>query len=179
MNEGAAMRNKGQSLIEVLVGITVLIPVALLMLDLTIIVWAVQSNDVLCRTAARAAATGNPEQATSRAQTVIDRARSRSAGSMISDFELISPVETKITGSPVAEVDAALEKQVNPGGPVTGAVTVTTEVEVKPFMVHMLYGSKQLRFRTQQVFPISYVMPPSSSSVLPKSDRICLVREDS
>jgi hypothetical protein len=154
------MRKTGQSLIEVLVGITVLIPVALLMLDLTMIVWAVQSNDVLCRSAARAAANGNPAQATSRAQTVIDRARAGSLGRMISNFLLVSPVETKITGSPKSEIDVALEKQVNPGGPVSGSTTVTTEVEVKPFMVHMFYGKTSLRFRAQQTFPISYVMPP-------------------
>lgn len=150
----------GQSLIEVTAGLIVLVPVVIVLIDLSVILLGVQTNDANCRNAARAAAEGDPAEASFRAQAVMNRSNLQANQPLISGSRLILPVEVKISSRPLTEPDIATGKQMNTGGPVTGTATVTTEVEIRPFIVHMMYGGKSpLKFTSRQSFPMSYVAP--------------------
>ena len=152
-------RSKGSSFVELAIGLMALIPIVLVVIDLCVIVIAVQVNDSTCREAARVAASGNPVDAQTRALAIIDRTNSRQSG-MFSDFTLISLV------SSVTPQD--LQTLGTYGGPVKGTVQVETEVAVRPFVVQWVTGHSPLHFRAQQSFPYTYVFPnPPSSWLVP------------
>jgi|688.fasta_scaffold81398_2 hypothetical protein len=146
-------RQKGQSIVELAVGLIALIPIVLVVFDLAVIVIGVQINDSTCREAARVAASGAPVDQATRAQAVIARANARAAG-MLSNFKLV-------TNPPISTVTQAQADALKPyGGALNGTVTVQTEVEVRPFVVQAAYnGQSPLKFRSQQSFPITYVVP--------------------
>jgi hypothetical protein len=157
-------RTTGQSLIELVVGLLALIPIVLAILDLAVIVIAVQMNDSTCREAARVAASGPPDtqDIQQRSGAIIARANQRGIG-MMSNFQLISATST-------ASSSYLNGPQINNGqtfgGPVNGTVTVVTEVDVRPFIVQWCYsGVTPLRFRSSQTFPITYVIPNTVGSV--------------
>jgi Flp pilus assembly protein TadG len=148
-------RGKGSSLVELAVGLMALIPIVLVIIDLCVIIIAVQVNDSTCREAARVAASGSPLDAQTRAMTIIDRANLRQSG-LFSNFTLISLVST------VSPQD--LQALSTSGGPVKGTVTVETDVAVRPFVVQWVYtGQSPLHFRAQQSFPFTYVVPTPTS----------------
>jgi Flp pilus assembly protein TadG len=142
---------RGSSFVELGAGLIVLIPIVLVIFDLCAIVIGVQVNDSTCREAARVAASGNPLDAQSRAQAIIDRANLH-ASSFASNFSLASCVST-VTPQDVAALGTF-------GGPLTGTVTVQTDVSIHAFVVQLVYsGQSPLHFRSQQVFPFTYVVP--------------------
>lgn len=152
---------RGQSLIELQAGIIILIPALFVLLDLSLIFLGVQQNDAVCRNAARAAACGDPREARCRAQAVLTRMQAQDSGPFVSQYELVEPVDLKITSAPAKQVDPRTGKEVSPGGPVLGTATVSTEVKVRPFVVHMVWtGKAPIIFRSTHSFPLSYVMPP-------------------
>lgn len=152
-------KKRGQSIIELAVGLLCLIPIVLVVFDLAVIVIGVQINDSTCREAARVAASGNPNDATARAKAVVARANQRAAG-MLSNFTLIEPV----TLSPANLLTQMAQLQPY-GGPVSGQVTVQTEVDVKPFVVQYAYsGQSPLKFRSQQTFPFTFVVPNTATA---------------
>lgn len=166
-------RKSGQSLIEVTIGIAVLVPVTLILVDLSVVLWGVQANVLTCRSAARSAASGDPEAATERAQVVIDRVDGRGPATMVSNSVLALPVEVNVVSKPMPQRDPSTEKEVNPGGPVNGSVTVTTEVEIRPFLLHSFFAkSKALTFMAKQTCPITYVMSPSPQLSNSESDNL-------
>ncbi|MBI2812127.1 MAG: hypothetical protein HYX67_15030 [Candidatus Melainabacteria bacterium] len=152
-------REKGQSIVELSVGLIALIPIVLVVFDLAVIVIGVQINDSTCREAARVAASGAPQDQANRAKAVISRANQRAAG-MLSNFKLV-------TDPPVSTVTQAQANNLAPyGGALNGTVTVQTEVEIRPFVVQAAYNGKSpLIFRSQQSFPITYVVPNSATPV--------------
>ena len=163
---------KGSSLVELAVGLMALIPIVLVVIDLCVIVIAVQVNDSTCREAARVAASGSPLDAQPRAMTIIDRANNRQSG-LFSNFTLISLVST-VTAQDLQVLSTS-------GGPVKGTVTVETDVAVRPFVVQWVYiGQSPLHFRAQQSFPFTYVVPTPSSWVFPsfepRYERLSLTR---
>lgn len=148
---------RGQSLLEVSIALFLIVPVVLLVLDLAMIIIGVQANDTTCREAARLAASGDPNTAKLRATAVIARANNNING-FVSNFSLVA-LDSTVTSAQLASL--------NPyGGTITGAVTVSTEVEVRPFLVHWLYSGKQpLTFRSRQSYPFTYVVPNTSQAV--------------
>ena len=149
-------RARGQSLMELAVGLAVLIPVILVIFDLAMIVLAVQTNDALCREAARAAASGDPNTMNQRATAVIKQQNLKSKG-MASNYQLIS-----LTSTASASYLASLGQY---GGPVNGNVTAQTQVDVKPFVVQYAYGGQSpLQFKSSQTFPFTYVFPNTSTA---------------
>jgi hypothetical protein len=151
---------RGQSLVEVTAGIAILLPVLLVLFDLSMIFLAVQANESICRNAARAAAGGDPSDASVRAQAIVDGANSRSRGPLIEHFRLILPIAVEVTDRPVSQEDPLTGNAANPGGPISGKTAVTTEVDVRPFVVYRLWGGKlPMKFRASHVFPISYTEP--------------------
>ena len=153
-------QQSGQSLIEVTVGLVVLVPVVLVLIDLSTLFLGAQANESTCRNAARAAAAGDPVYATTRALSIINRSNDRSRSGMVSNFVLAQPVDVRVTSRPVSEMDQNSGQMINPGGAVTGTATVTTEVDVRPFVVQAVYGGKSpIKLRSQQTFPISFIQP--------------------
>jgi len=150
-------KRKGQSLIELAVGLMALIPIVLVIFDLAVIVIGVQINDSTCREAARVAASGDPTDAQARAAAVVARANQRAQG-MLSNFVLVNVNNT---------VTAAQMQALQPyGGPVQGTVTVQTEVDIRPFVVQFAYSGKSpLTFLSQQSFPFTYVVPNNAQAV--------------
>jgi hypothetical protein len=150
-------KQKGQSIVELAVGLIALIPIVLVVFDLAVIVIGVQVNDSTCREAARVAASGAPKDQVARAAAVVARANQRAAG-MLSNFVVVA-------GFPQSTVSQAQADLLNPyGGALNGTVTVQTEVDIKPFVVQAAYnGTSPLKFRSQQSFPITYVVPNSAT----------------
>lgn len=145
-------RKNGQSIIELAVGILVLVPIVLVLFDLAVLVLGVQINDSVCRDAARAAASGNPADIKARAQAIVNRVNAQSSG-MLSNFVL-----KDCSTSSVSKQNIDNAKQY--GGPVTGTVTVTTQVDIRPFVVTWVYqGGDPLKFNSRQSFPFTYVFP--------------------
>ena len=163
-----AFNRRGQSIVELCVGLMVLVPIVLLVFDLAVIVMAVQVSDSTCREAARVAASGNlADLATmslnssdiyKRADAVVKRANTQSAG-ILSNFKLLSVT----TNPPEASIAATINALGKTGGPVTGTVTVVTTVEVRPFLVKYAYsGGAPLVFQSGQSFPFTFVVPNKS-----------------
>lgn len=149
--------NRGQSIIELVCGLIILVPLTLVLFDLAAIVLCVQTNDSTCRDAARAAASGPPDTSMqSRAQAVVARANNRTGGVMVSNYKLINVNSSAGTISNVIQTY---------GGAVSGTVTVTTSVDVRPFIVSIVYsGGQPLTFQSKQTFPFTYVYPNVSTS---------------
>jgi Flp pilus assembly protein TadG len=155
MAELRRKRQKGQSIVELAVGLIALIPIVLVVFDLAVIVIGVQLNDSTCREAARVAASGKPSDQAARAAAVVARANQRSAG-MLSNFIVVAGYPQ----STVTQAQADAPPYVPYGGALNGTVTVQTEVDIKPFVVQAAYSGKSpLTFRSQQSFPITYVVP--------------------
>lgn len=150
-------RRPGQSMVELVCGLFILIPLVLVLFDLAVIVIAVQVNDQTCRQAARAAASGDPNSANARAQAVVARANQQGS-SMMSNYTLSALVFNP--ASLPAQATALQYSNGGFGGTLTGTVSVDTTVDVKPFIVPYVYsGGAPLTFRSSQTYPFSYVVP--------------------
>jgi hypothetical protein len=163
------MRKKtGQSFVELAAGLIVLIPILLALLDLAMIIIAVQVNDTVCRDAARAASSGRPADFTSsmgvqkanameRAQGVVKRAKA-SSGGYIAQLNII-PSESGPTfvdpGNPGPDP--------NFGGAYNGSYHVTTEVTVNVPAYVPKVMEPSYTFRARQEFPITFVEKNSTT----------------
>jgi Flp pilus assembly protein TadG len=157
-------RKKGSSFVELATGLIVLIPIALAIFDFCIIVMGVQVNDSTCREAARVAASGNPLDAQSRAQAIIDRANSH-ASSTASSFSLVSVLST-VTPQDVQALGTF-------GGLLKGSVTVQTDVSIRPMIVQFVFsGGAPLHFRSEQTFPFTYVVPNTTPTTFLDTSRL-------
>lgn len=146
-----------QSLVELCVGLLVLVPIILIFFDLAVIVIGVQVNDQTCKQAARAASSGDPVSANQRAQAIVARANQQGS-SMLSNFTL-----TGTTFNPTTLI--ADRNALNPyGGTISGTVTVSTTVDIRPFLVPYVYsGGAPLTFRSAQTYPFTFVVPNTAS----------------
>jgi Flp pilus assembly protein TadG len=143
---------RGVSMIELCVGLIVLLPVVFTVFDLAVIVVALGTNDEACREAARLAAAGDPLLASQRAGAAVARANEK-VSKMANNFTLVSCV-LSVPNSQLL----ALQGQ---GGQASGSVTVTTQVDIYPFIVHWAYaGTKPLKFASQETYPFSYMYSP-------------------
>src|ERR1700709_1580743 len=127
---GCYARELGQSLVEVVTGLVVIIPIVLALMVFVAVIYAISLNEAACRNAARAAAAGNPGEAKDRAQLIIAQANSGQFNSYFAHFAVVEPIRSVITAQPALQIDAETDKPFNPGGLVSGNVSVTTEVEV-------------------------------------------------
>jgi len=79
-------RRKGQSLIEVMVGLLIIIPIGLAAVDIVVLTNASQNNEELAETAARAASTkGNAASATNAVQEIVQRV---ALNNVVQDIEI-------------------------------------------------------------------------------------------
>ena len=149
-------RNHGQSAVELCAGLIVIIPIILVLFDLSVIVLGVQVNDATCREAARVASIGDPTTCSTRAQAVVTRANNQGS-SLLSNFQLIS-----CTSSGSA---ATITAMVTFGGPVSGTVAVITQVSITPFVVQIVTGTSPMQFQSQQTYPFTYTVPNTTPYV--------------
>lgn len=153
---GRFNRRKGQSSVELCAGLLILVPLVLVLFDLAVIVIGVQVNDQTCRQAARSASSGDPASAQQRAEAIIARANQQGS-SMLSNFTL-----SNFTLSPstiLADTDALRFTNGGFGGTVSGTVTVQTSVEIRPFIVPVVYsGGAPLVFTASQTFPFTFLV---------------------
>jgi hypothetical protein len=145
----------GQSAVELCAGLIVLVPILLVLFDLCVIVLGVQLNDSTCREAARVASIGDPTSCSTRAQAVINRANNQGS-SMLSNFQLLN-CTSSVSGAQITAMQPY-------GGPVSGTVSVTTEVDIRPFVVYLVYtGSTPLHFQSVQTYPFTYTVPNTAA----------------
>jgi Flp pilus assembly protein TadG len=142
---------RGVTIIEMVVGLMVVIPIVLVIIDFIIMNLAQQINDSAAREADRLAASGDPNQAVSRAQCVLNRINQGVAG-------YVSQVTLKsVTFNPTTLL--ATETALVPyGGVVQGSVTVTTTVTVTPAVVCYCCSGPFI-FQASQTCPITYNVP--------------------
>src|ERR1700679_985003 len=116
-------RRRAATLVEMVCGLMVTIPVVITLIDFILMGLSQQINDSAAREADRLAASGDPATAQSRAQRVITRINASTAG-YVSNVTLISVTFNPTT---LLTTEAAL---VPYGGVVQGSVTVITQVTV-------------------------------------------------
>jgi hypothetical protein len=161
MKRDQRTRKSGHSLLEACFGLIVIYGIGVVIVDLAMGIYAVSLNDSTCRNAASFAAAGDPKQADRRVSLIIDQSTNK-FGELITAPTVVQPLDIKITSQPVNRRDPDTDKLINPGGLVTGTVTVKTQIEVRPFAVDMLLRQyKVLTFQSCHSSPIHYVMPPS------------------
>ena|ERR1700733_7950249 len=144
-------KRKGVTILEMVVGLIVVIPVMLLLIDLVLITLGVQINDHAAREADRLAASGDPTQALSRAQAVIDRLN-KSSGGYVSKLNLKS---LTFTPANLLTTEASL---IPYGGVIQGSVTVNTEVTITPIAISYVYSGPFV-FQSSQTCPVTYDVP--------------------
>lgn len=145
-------RARAQSIVELVAGLIVLIPIVLIMIDIGSLYLASIMNSDICREAARAAANGPPGavqtgEPQKRVDTVINRKRAMCAGNVTIDspVQVTEAVRTPLPAKPF-------------GGQVDGEVTVETVVTVRPPFLVQAIVPQGVKIRTSQTFPYTWVM---------------------
>lgn len=152
-----AKRDSGQSIIELVAGLIVFVPIILVLMDCAVIMIGVSTNEAACRDAARAASSGQPGQMTSgshsvgpgtppylRALAVVKDVYA--AGGLIKISQTMAITETLQTPLPSA------------GSPVMGSVQVETTADIcPPFLIHLLVENGTYEFKNSQSYPYTYI----------------------
>lgn len=135
-------RGRGQSTIELIAGVMVLIPLVLFLVDACIITVCSFKNDSICREACRAAASGDPKSCESNAKAEVEKANTGGFATYSLTSATAKNVETPASGH----------------GLVSGSVTVNTSAMVHaPFVIGLIVPNFKLD--TEQSFPITYNIP--------------------
>ncbi|MBY0551358.1 MAG: hypothetical protein K2W95_29020 [Candidatus Obscuribacterales bacterium] len=150
--------SKGQSLVELAAVIMVCLPVLLCCIDASYIVLGGYINDIVCRDATRAAASGKPEMVNpvphslNAAQNAYQR-----AVAVIKEHNP-SNMPIKVSEKPVVLEEVQDMPPGNMGGAVEGKVTVTTTVLViPPFLVQRMVPSG-VTLIAKHTVPITYTV---------------------
>jgi len=148
--------------VEASFGLVIIYAVGIALVDTAMGVYAVSRNNAVCRTAAALAASGNPSEAERRVRMSIEQSGA-GLGNVISPPQLVLPLDVSITSAPETRRDPDSGQVINPGGLVTGNITVKTRIEIRPFAMEIVlprHGT--LVFESSQSCPIHYVMPPGT-----------------
>ena len=147
----------GHAFIEFAISATLIIPVVMLFIDSFLILSAMQINDLACAEAARLASTGDPRLVEARAYQIISQTVAPGQGTY--SLRLL----TATTTVQESQMQALLPF----GGPISGTVSVSTEIEVNPFILGWFVGGQMpIHFRAQQIVPTTYVMPSGRQTLL-------------
>src|SRR5271156_6852678 len=118
----ARSNHRGQSIVELVAGLIVVIPVLLVLIDCAFVLSGVQMADSTCREAARIAASGDPAQADTRIASFLAKANSSAKG-MVKDYRLAGAGGVQFTPADIVQEEQPLLAY---GGPLQGSVTVKT-----------------------------------------------------
>ena len=134
--------SRGQSTVEMIAGVMVIIPLILFLVDASIITVCSFKNDSLCREACRAAASSDPKDCQQIAGREIEKANT-------GGFAKYSLVNAKASN---VEVPASGH------GLVSGSVSVRTAGLVHaPFVIGLVVPN--FKVESEQSFPITYNIP--------------------
>lgn len=161
------MRNKrGQSLMELCCGSLVAIPILLALLDAGVLLIGAAAGDMLCRDAARAAASGPPGMLTAgdrlvgadgepmkRAKTVLNRI-----------YKLGIPVQVRESELRVRESLQNPMPSTSYGGGINGNVAVECTVDVMPPFILGVVQQHAIPMRSRHSMPYTYVLPATIAS---------------
>ncbi len=152
---------RGQSLVELGVGLLVMLPLLLFMLNCLYVAIGASLNDFVCRDAARAAACGAP----SRMQTGTNRKVTR-GGPKDRVLAIIKKVYNAGLPMKVREDVTVTEtvRDVPPesdGGAIDGEVTVTTTIDIFPPVVVQGMNSNVV-LKSKHSMPITYTRRANS-----------------
>jgi hypothetical protein len=152
----------GQSLTETVCGLVIVVPLALLVIDLSTIYWGYSQNLKLCADAARAAAGGPPGS--------ISRGASQMRAEAVIKSEYPQAKFDPHTGQngvlrvypdcAVIEKFTGVLPDPKLGGPIDGQVTVQTTVDVVPPFLIKQFVTKGFQFTASQTYPFTYNLPP-------------------
>ena len=135
---------RAQSIVELIAGIIVLIPIVFIVIDLSIIVMASFKNESICREACRAAASSDPKDCLTPAKAEVDKYNQPGG---FATFAL--------NGNPQT---TNVELPSSGHGQVSGTVSLKTTATVHaPFIVGFFVPTCKLD--SEQSFPITYNMP--------------------
>ena len=155
-------RSNGQSLLELSVGLTVAVPIMLLLIDCAMIALGAGTNDAVCRDAARAAASGPPGQLIASANRTVPGAEppnQRAVAVIKRVYQSNLPMKLRETVNVVESVNGPVPAAPL-GGPVSGKVAVQTTVDIyPPFLVGAYLGAGGLEFKSRHSYPYTYVVP--------------------
>jgi len=159
---------RGQSLVELTMGICVLVPLVIIVVDLVMLIIGSELNDNLCREAARIAATGDPAAATSRALATVLANDNRSS-SIVNGFRLF---DVKLFPNNIVAQTSSLQPY---GGTVIGTVTVSTIANINTFAVKWLFNKGQaIAVSSTRTCPFTYVVPntvePTATTIAPSNN---------
>ncbi len=150
-------KTAAQSFVELIVGCMIFIPIILVLVDIVVCVMANSVNDACCRDAARVAANTDPTQqdlVTSRAQAVVSR--SYKGGGYI-----VGPV--LVGANPIIRS----KPDSNTGGPFDAEVDVTTKITANMPAYFPGLTPASMDFKSEQRFPVTYILPASSTGQPP------------
>ena len=152
------LRRRAQSMIELIAGLIVLVPIVLILIDIGTLVIGSAMNSDICREAARAAAMGAPDELLpgtprDRAEAVVNRKRQQTSGavSIKSPIQMWEDLRDPLPQPPF-------------GGPVDGEVTVQTTVTVRPPYLVGSIVPNGVDLTCRQSYPYTWIMPPDSQS---------------
>jgi hypothetical protein len=147
----------GTSLIEVLLGLVLIVPILLAGIDLLTIFCCSIANFSLCKEAARAASQGPPD-------CVVKNGPQDRAARCIAQAKLPNSI---VIIHPDVEVHENLQSQPTDiavyGGQVRGTVSVKTIADVTPmFVVPLVLGKRVIQLTAEQTYPYSWTVEPQS-----------------
>lgn len=135
-------RALGQSTVELVAGVIIIIPLVLFLIDTSIITVCAFKNDSICREACRAAASGDPKDCEKNAKAEIDKSNTGGFATYVLTSAKANNVEIPAIGH----------------GLVSGSVSVRTAAQVHaPFVIGMIVPNFKLE--SEQSFPITYNIP--------------------
>ena len=140
--------SQGQSMVELCAGLIVLIPVIMVLVDLAIMIIAIQVNDATCRDAARAASARSPSDSDKTVDAIIQRVYK--GGGYITGPTKINVNKLNVVAPPAGV-----------GGPYQGNIEVETQINVRlPATIPGVLPTTA-KFNSKQNFPYTYVEPPT------------------
>jgi hypothetical protein len=144
-------KNIGASFVELAAGLLIAIPVFLFIFDCITVFIGTQFNEKVCRDAARFAASGPPKSAQQRAQNSVGDANVHKIG-------FVNSIEVVSVGNSLS--DSEIMRASENGGTISGEVTVTTAVNMKPMCLKILSPKQKfLTVQCKQTFPYTYMAP--------------------
>jgi hypothetical protein len=146
---------KGSSLVELLSGLIIVVPIVLFLIDAATIYLGSTFNSSLCRDAARQASSGPPNAVQTnspfdRASAVVSKS-CQQAGAVRIQALTKADVQESVNSVPQAPF----------GGAVDGTVTVTTTANIYPpfFLAKIIGKGNAVAVKNTQTFPFTWVMP--------------------
>jgi hypothetical protein len=156
---------RGQSLIELVAGALIAVPMLLGLMDCGVILIGVGANDLACRDAARAAASGPPGLLAPGTRTVSGAGAPVTRAKQVLNriYNLGIPVKLRDDLLSVRENIWAPVPSVPEGGSINGTVDISSTIDIyPPFIVGFVtHGSVSMHSRHS--FPYTYVVPATTS----------------